>query len=170
MKKLLQAFATYNEKVNGELLSILSNLPEEQVNRKTGVFYSSIFGTLLHILSSDLSWLKRYNAGFQDNKTLGPAGFIALDGNSLKGFGFKDLVKIRKEMDEAITHFIDELSEEKIESVLRYQNYKGEPVEKDLWKTLVQMFNHQTHHRGNISAMLDIMGIDNDYSTMLTKI
>ncbi len=172
-KKIFLALAEYNKKVNEELLAILGDLPEEQLHRKTKAFYSSVFGTLYHIFSSDHSWIKRFNSFFQENKSLNSTGFISLDLKSLindKGFGVKELFRYRKEMDEAISRFIGELDEEKLNSVLKYKNYKGEPVEKDLWKTLLQMFNHQTHHRGSISAMLDMMGVDNDYSTLLTKI
>jgi uncharacterized damage-inducible protein DinB len=54
--------------------------------------------------------------------------------------------------------------------MLRYKNYKGEDTEKEMWKVLMQMFNHATHHRGQISGLLDMLGIDNDYSAIFPRI
>jgi len=52
--------------------------------------------------------------------------------------------------------FVDELEGSKLSSVIKYKNYKGEDQEQELWKTLLHWFNHQTHHRGQVSVLLDI--------------
>lgn len=31
----------------------------------------------------------------------------------------------------------------------------------------MHFFNHQTHHRGQIAAVLDAAGIENDYSNLI---
>lgn len=46
----------------------------------------------------------------------------------------------------------------------KFKNIRGEEIEKIFWITIIHIFNHQTHHRGEISAMLDILNIKNDYS------
>ncbi len=173
MKKIFASFAAYNKKVNEELISILEKMPDEKLHQKTGAYYSSIFGTLIHIFSSDLNWVKRYKNSFSGIKSFNNAGFLSIDEKSLKNPGIisrGDLFRYRKEMDETVLRFIDELSDKNLNSVFQYKNFRGEQTEKELWKTLMQMFNHETHHRGAISAMLDIMKIENDYSTLLTKI
>ena len=43
----------------------------------------------------------------------------------------------------------------------------GQRVEKVFWKAIIHFFNHQTHHRGQIAEMLDILQIENDYSNMV---
>ncbi len=57
-----------------------------------------------------------------------------------------------------------------LNSVINYKNYKGDDVEKEVWKILLQWFNHQTHHRGQISVLLDMIGENNDYSSLLARI
>jgi uncharacterized damage-inducible protein DinB len=42
--------------------------------------------------------------------------------------------------------------------------------EKNVAGVLVHIFNHATHHRGGISVYLDILGKENDYSSVLNCI
>jgi len=69
-----------------------------------------------------------------------------------------------------IVPFINELAENQLHSTIKYKNYKGENIEKELWKTLLHWFNHQTHHRGQVSVLLDLLGIDHDYSGLVSRI
>jgi uncharacterized damage-inducible protein DinB len=173
MKEILAAFAAYNKRVNEDLIGILEKLPEEKLRQNTGTFYTSVFGTLIHIFSSDLAWVKRYQAFFTSNKSFESGEFLSVDPRVIANPGDisrADFFRLRKEMDNALIKFIGELDDGKLASVFQYKNYKGENQEKEVWKTLIQMFNHETHHRGAISASLDIMKIDNDYSTLLTRI
>ncbi len=171
MKKIFEAYAVYNRTVNRELTAILGKLKEEEIRKKTGTFYQTIFDTFLHIFRSDLSWIGRFTAFFSGNESLKAysiPGDAALKEELARDY--KILFKYRIDMDEAIFNFIAGLEDKTLDTVVVYKNYKGETTEKVLWKILMQMFNHQTHHRGSISAMLDIMGVENDYSTLLTKI
>jgi uncharacterized damage-inducible protein DinB len=96
-----------------------------------------------------------------------------LDGKNLrKKFetDYTTLFQHRKQVDEVILQFIDEIAEGALNSVITYKNFKGDDVEKELWKILLQWFNHQTHHRGQISVLLDMIEVNNDYSSMLTRI
>jgi uncharacterized damage-inducible protein DinB len=83
---------------------------------------------------------------------------------------YKKLFEYRETLDEEIDNFVKELKDDDYKKVLRYKNYKGEDTEKELWKVLMQMFNHGTHHRGQISGLLDMLGIDNDFSTLFPRI
>ena len=83
---------------------------------------------------------------------------------------YTKLFQYRKELDDVIILFANGMDESKLSSVLKYKNYKGEEIEKEVWKTLLHWFNHQTHHRGQISVLLDLIGIDHDYSSVVTRI
>jgi len=69
-----------------------------------------------------------------------------------------------------IVQFIDELGDSQLGLMIKYKNYKGENIEKEFWKTLLHWFNHQTHHRGQVSVLLDLLGIDHDYSGLVSRI
>ena len=73
-------------------------------------------------------------------------------------------------MDGLIIQFVNELGENQLSSMLKYKNYKGEEIEKETWKTFLHWFNHQTHHRGQVSVLLDLLGIDHDFSGLVSRI
>jgi uncharacterized damage-inducible protein DinB len=53
--------------------------------------------------------------------------------------------------------------------VLRYQDIRGKQQEKPAWRALLHFFNHQTHHRGQVSVLLDQMSVTNDFSNLIWK-
>jgi uncharacterized damage-inducible protein DinB len=172
MKNVFQAFAKYNGSVNQSIIELLKPLNREQIMMKTKAYYPSIFETLIHNLFADLNWLKRFGGIFRENKVLSHR-IASLDQKALRQELESDPTKLfqyRKEADEVIVRFIDELDGAKLNSVIKYKNYKGEDQEQELWKTFLHWFNHQTHHRGQVSVLLDMVGVDHDYSSLLTRI
>ena len=173
MKNLFQALAKYNGSVNQSVLELLEPLKKDQVMMKTKAFYPSIFETLLHILIADLNWLKRYRDTFKENKALGSSKLLSLEEKYLRTefeSDYRKLFQYRKDVDEMIIRFINELGENQLNSIIRYKSYKGEAMEKESWKTILHWFNHQTHHRGQVSVLLDLIGIDHDYSSLVSRI
>ena len=173
MKQFFQALAKYNRAVNAELMGILRGLADGQLTGDTGSHYHSIYSTFTHVMFSDLAWLNRFRTAFPGFNCF-RGGLISrpdeaafekeLAGNQGKAFD------LRAEADAILVQFIDELRDEMLSGILRYRNFRGEEIERVLWQTLLQAFNHQTHHRGSIAALLDIQGVQNDYSTLLTRI
>jgi uncharacterized damage-inducible protein DinB len=177
MKTLFQAFARYNASVNRSILEIVEPLKKEQVMMETKAYYPSIFKTLLHNFIADLSWLKRYRDTFKENESLNNSDLLSLEEKGLwdllrKEFesDYTKFFQYRRQIDDLIMQFVDELDEGKLDLVIKYKNYKGEDIEKEIWKTLLHWFNHQTHHRGQVSVLLDMVGVDHDFSSMVTRI
>jgi uncharacterized damage-inducible protein DinB len=173
MKKIFQAMAKYNGGVNQSIVELLEPLRKEQLMRVTKAYYPSIFETLLHIFITDINWLRRYRGVFSENDSLKNSKLISLEEKSFRKEFESDYVKLfqyRKELDDVIVLFANGMDESKLSSVMKYKNYKGEDVEKEVWKTLLHWFNHQTHHRGQVSVLLDLIGIDHDYSSVVTRI
>ncbi len=173
MKTALKAFAKYNESVNRSILELVEPLSKEQIMMQTKAYYPSIFETLLHNFIADLNWQKRYRSAVKQNKALSTTSLLSRDEKTLKKELESDYTKFfryRRQMDDAIIQFANDLDETKFDSVIKYKNYKGEDVEKEIWKTLLHWFNHQTHHRGQVSVLLDLVGVDHDFSSMVTRI
>jgi len=173
MKNLFQALAKYNESVNQSIMELLKPLKKEQVMMETKAYYPSIFATLLHNLIADLNWLRRYRDALKENKALNNGKLLSFEEKSLRLEFESDHTKFfpyRKQVDELMIQFVNELDESKMHLVIKYKNYKGEEIEKELWKTLLHLFNHQTHHRGQVSVLLDLIGIDHDYSSLVSRI
>jgi uncharacterized damage-inducible protein DinB len=172
MKNIFQALAKYNGSVNQSIIELLKPLDKEKIMMKTKAYYPSIFETLIHNFFADLNWLKRYGGVFKESKALSNR-MVSSDQKVLRQEFDSDYTKLfqyRKETDEVMIQFVNELDEAKLNSVIKYKNYKGEDQEQELWKPLLHWFNHHTHHRGQISVLLDMVGVDHDYSSLLTRI
>jgi uncharacterized damage-inducible protein DinB len=173
MKFVFQALARYNRGVNRSIIELIEPLSEEKIMTKTKAFFPSIFETLLHLFFSDLFWLKRFREVFVESNALSVSKLVTLDGKNLRKKFEGDYTKLfqrRKQADEVIIQFIEEIDERSLKSVITYKNFKGDEMEEALWKILLHWFNHQTHHRGQISVLLDMIGVNNDYSSILTRI
>ncbi len=173
MKTVFQALARYNGSVNRSILELIEPLSKEQIMMQTKAYYPSVFETLLHNLIADLNWLKRYRGAFKENRALNDTNILSLDDKALrKEFesDYKKFFEYRRQMDDLIIRFANDLDETKFDSIIKYKNYKGEDMEKEIWKTLLHLFNHQTHHRGQVSVLLDLVGVDHDFSSMVTRI
>ncbi len=70
-------------------------------------------------------------------------------------------------LDEIIVELTNEIQTEDLYKTATRITRLGEKLEKIFWKLLIHMFNHQTHHRGQISQILDNLKVENDYSNMI---
>ena len=173
MKTLFQGFARYNSSVNQSVLELITPLKKDEIMKETKAYYPSIFATMLHILITDLNWLRRYRDALKENRALNSSGLLSLEEKDLKKEFESDYTKLfqyRKAVDELILQFVQDLDANRLGSILKYRNFKGEETQKELWKTILHWFNHQTHHRGQISVLLDLLGVDHDFSTLVARI
>jgi uncharacterized damage-inducible protein DinB len=173
MKTVFQAYARYNKNVNQDVINIVKTVPQKKLAQRFKTYYPTIYEMLFHILLSDINWIKRFKAQFGSYESLKRTKVGSYDEmklkEELKG-DYRKLFELRADADEEIENFVEELKDDDYTKVLKYKNYKGEDTEKEMWKVLMQMFNHQTHHRGQISDLLDMLGIDNDYSAIFPRI
>jgi uncharacterized damage-inducible protein DinB len=73
-------------------------------------------------------------------------------------------------MDSIIKLFVAELSESVLSEALLYKNTKGVGANKKLAHLIQHFFNHQTHHRGQVSTLLYQQGIDIEVTDLLVNI
>lgn len=144
-----QMLADYNAWANRLLYSAVADLSTEELHRDTGAFFGSIFATLSHILTADRIWLNRFTGE-------GPIP-RALDERPYDDF--EDLRAARLEEDTRIIRYAQSLTAEKIERPFTYSPVgSSEVVTQKLWPALTHVFNHQTHHRGQVHAGLTGLG------------
>lgn len=155
-------FAQYNAWLNGRLYELIASLTEDQRRRDMGAFFRSIHGTLNHILLTDRIWLGRISKH--------PHGFRSLEKTPLV-FEFESLAQIlyesfselaeqRRETDTAIQRWVAELTPEILESDLSFSRSTGEKMVAPFWHIVSHLFNHQTHHRGQVTTLLSQLGHD----------
>lgn len=142
-------FAAYNAWANAAIYNEAASLSDDERKRDLGAFFRSVHATLNHILYADRVWMTRFAGG-----NTGP---VKLD--TILHEDFAALQHDRAAEDSRIIAFIDSLDESRLEGRFAYQ--RGNPpttYEDRLATTLAHFFNHQTHHRGQVHAMLTMLG------------
>ncbi len=162
LKSDCEIFARYNAAMNKSIYTCAAQLDAAALELDRGAFFGSILGTLNHIMVADINWLKRFAAH--------PARFVAL--KSIGEFptpkaldemlypALAPLLYQRRVLDNMISAWALELKDEVLASTLNYTNLRGEVVNKNLGFLLLHFFNHQTHHRGQITTLLSQLGLD----------
>ena len=154
--------ASYNQWMNAKLYAAASGLSADALSADRGAFFGSIIGTLNHIVVADTIWLQRFTAH--------PSAFESLDAiraldspGALDQILFTDIEPLsahRTIIDAAILDWAHELSESDLETAIAYRNMTGVAKRKPLAALLVHFFNHQTHHRGQVTTLLTQAGQD----------
>ena len=165
LKSQFELLATYNYHMNQKICDSIKGLPEEDLWQDKKAFFGSILGTLNHLMVGDLIWLTRFNQ--HPNY---PNGFNALQGltdfDQPTGLNHPlcqsqtDYIAKRLALDEIIIGFIEALTEEDLRQALTYTNTKGVSFNRPFSQLLLHLFNHQTHHRGQVTTLLNQIGID----------
>lgn len=166
MKEIILGMAEYNLKANERLCEILKSQGPEVLTKDMGSFYKSIQATLEHVLIAEVSWLKKFN-GFFSYPVLANSWLVTTEMDSIKARAagnFRVLISLLHDADLLFVGFAKLIDEGDLNTRVKFRNLKGEDLQRKYWNTLIHILNHGTHHRGEISAMLDMQGISNDYS------
>jgi uncharacterized damage-inducible protein DinB len=136
--------ARYNAWANHRLYRACEQLGEAEYLRERVSFFGSLHATLNHILVADRIWIARL-----EGRTP-PA--LELD-----QILYADLVGLRIARgaeDERLRHVVAGVAEAMLSEPLAYRNSRGDRVAAPLGLLLGHLFNHQTHHRGQVHALL----------------
>ena len=162
MKSNFELMAAYNQKMNISIYEVVSRLSEDEIKQQRGAFFGSVLGTLNHLLVGDIIWLKRFAHHEANFPSLDYVNALELP-TSLDATlhsTFSDLAHQRIIMDQLIVKFTAELTEFALTSSLVYRNTNGVLFKKKIGYLLQHFFNHQTHHRGQVSTLLYQAGVD----------
>ena len=172
VKEVIVALAQYNAGADRKLAEILSAVDPAILLEDQGSYYRSILGTLEHVAGGTLNTLRRFS-GYFPYPSLAGNPLMEGDLAALKA-GIHDkpdaVLDLLARVDAAFLSFARELQEDQLGRRFVYKNYKGEELEREYWAMIVHILNHATHHRGEISALLDRRGVANDFSGFTTYI
>jgi uncharacterized damage-inducible protein DinB len=159
--------ARYNRWINQRLYDACETLSDEERKRERGAFFGSIHRTLNHLVVADQIWLRRFVQCALDNGvTLASlnAGVLDMpDSTQLDTVLFEDLPALRAkrdQLDAAIEAWVTEMPEGYLRFTMRYGNSKGVQRAHPAWQAMTHFFNHQTHHRGQVTTLLTQCGVD----------
>ena len=143
--------ARFNAWANDRLYGCVAGISDQAYREDRKAYFGSIHTTLNHLLVVDRLWTCRLKETDHGIKSLEQ---ILYD-------DFESLRAARKTEDQALVDLVDGLSEEELQSPVTYRRMIGDgahTTRRD--HILITLYNHQTHHRGQVHAMLTPQGID----------
>ncbi|PQV64964.1 putative damage-inducible protein DinB (forms a four-helix bundle) [Abditibacterium utsteinense] len=141
--------ARYNTWMNEKLLAECSKTSDEQRKTERSVPFHSLHGLWNHLLLTNKSWLGRFNNQPFPMKSLDEILFEDWD----------ELQAEHARTDALIASFAATLTPEILDSTLKFVRM-GEARELPYFLAVSHLFNHQTHHRGQITAVMEQIGLD----------
>jgi uncharacterized damage-inducible protein DinB len=146
-----QLMARYNRWMNERLYALLTELPDAERRRERGAFFGSMHGTLNHLLWGDRIWLGR----FIDDPCVVPAFGADMFAD------FAELAREREVTDREILNWAGNVEAAWLEGTLRYTSrVDGRTRELPRATAVLQLFNHGTHHRGQLTTLIAQAGRD----------
>ena len=158
----LQLMSQYNQWMNQKVYRVAEDLGDEIIKQDRGAFFGSLLGTLNHIYVADVIWLRRFARHPKQYQSLQQLPTLT-DYKSLNqtvADDLKTLEALRQELDTIVIDWCQEIAPEDLEDNLEYTDTKGNPYSKNFGQLIHNLFNHQTHHRGQASTLISQQGMD----------
>jgi uncharacterized damage-inducible protein DinB len=144
--------ARYNAWQNKQMMAAMAGMTEDALHADRGAFFGSILATANHILWADTMWMARFQGleppggGIEGSTTLHPTYAVW----SAERFRMDGRILLWAEKLHALD-LVGDLS--------WYSGFMKSHVTRPKGALIMHMFNHQTHHRGQIHAMLTGAGV-----------
>lgn len=164
--RVFQNLARYNEKANREMYTTLALLTDKARKREAGSWFGSLHGILNHLIITDINWLKRYRALAPESPVLKDPQLdpphLSWDHDLHEDFA--GLRGSRTMVDERIRAWFEEFPGSRYDEVFSYRDSAGNIRRARAGAAFEFLFLHQTHHRGQISQILDAAGLPNNFA------
>jgi uncharacterized damage-inducible protein DinB len=142
--------AGYNAEMNRRLYAAADGLDDAARRSDLGAFFGSVHATLSHLLWGDLSWISRFDGGEGPDAPF-PGLTIAPEWERLKSR--------RVELDARIEAWAAGVSADWLNGDLTWFSGAAQrSMSMPAAPIVIHMFNHQTHHRGQVHALLTRLG------------
>jgi uncharacterized damage-inducible protein DinB len=168
----VRLMANYNVWMNTKVLDAAMLRSDDELLLDRRAFFGSILGTLNHLIVADTLWLKRFATLEAQREVLAPVLALEMP-TSLNQVMFTDIKALathRKMLDQMIVDMAANMSESSLTEVLHYTNSAGVVSAKPFSSVLIHFFNHQTHHRGQVTTLLTQTGVDVGITDLITLI
>jgi uncharacterized damage-inducible protein DinB len=147
----VQRMARYNRWQNENLYGVADRLPDEERRRERGAFFGSIQQTLSHLLWADRIWMSRFADVPKPPGGIPESTALYADWDALR--------REREAFDRAIIGWADGVDETWLAAdYVYYSGATKRQWRRPRWVLVTHMFNHQTHHRGQVHCMLTQAG------------
>lgn len=154
--------AEYNRWMNQRMYEAALSLPEADVVQDRGAFFGSIYLTLNHIAVGDTVWLHRFaqHEGMSALQAEMTGYAMPMSLRQELTASLQNLHAYRQALDAVIERWAGTLTPALLSSTLTYRNMAGQASSRCFGHLIQHFFNHQTHHRGQVSTLLFQAGVD----------
>jgi uncharacterized damage-inducible protein DinB len=162
-------YAKYNQEGNKTIYGLLGKMSNDEREKDRGSFYGSLSGLFRHIFGGTRFFLGMYKNTLSGNAAAvkfisGIENLPKIPEGPLSEAQWKELEAATAAIDAAYVGMAEALKESDLSLPLKIEWYGGNPASVPLSFMLSQLVVHNTHHRGQISQVLDSLKIENDYS------
>lgn len=144
-----ELMARYNQWMNEKIYSVCADIPDVDRKKDLGAFFKSIHGTLNHLMYADSAWMNRFTGKPLDN--------FKMDHELYSDFD--ELRKERQSKDRDIIEWTSQLQPDWLAADFDFTS-KVDNKKRCMpaWVLVTHMFNHQTHHRGQVTTLIKQLG------------
>jgi uncharacterized damage-inducible protein DinB len=169
MKDTLLMYARYTQRADASVFSLLNGLSIQDLNEDRGSYYKSLSGLAGHIVGATFYFhglfrqpLKKSSTAYEALKAT--EGLGCPDGPELSEESWDELKGLAAIADQTTIDFVRVATVAELSAQVKIDWYGGKPEAVPLHFLLHQAFVHGIHHRGQISQILDSMGVEHDFS------
>jgi uncharacterized damage-inducible protein DinB len=167
----LRLLSQYSKWAHSQLWAVVESLSDEDLHKNLHLPFGSIAATYNHMLAGDLLWYSRFTGlGVVGGRRIadlvplwvpspGAGQWNTIPGDEDPSSVARTYAQIIEQC-ERWTAYTTALTEADLEAVLRYTDTSGKEQCRDAGATLLHVFNHGTHHRGQISGILTALHTD----------
>jgi uncharacterized damage-inducible protein DinB len=143
--------AAYGTWMNGRMLDLCGRLTDAERKRDLGAFFRSIHGTVDHLVYGDVAWMGRFTGSPMPVKRIGEMAYQA----------WEELAAVRRALDQRMEAWAAGVTESWLAETMSYVSVNdGKTRVLPRWVLVTHMFNHGTHHRGQLTTLMKQLGVD----------
>ena len=147
----VRTMAAYNAEMNRRIYAAAQRLSDAERRRSRGAFWGSIHGTLCHLLWGDHIWMSRFDGWPKPALGIKQSADLIAD--------FDELARARFDADERISSWAGHVGEEWLaQELVWFSQAANKEMRQPRGFLVAHLFNHQTHHRGQVHAMITACG------------
>jgi uncharacterized damage-inducible protein DinB len=150
----VRLFARYNRWQNESLYGCGDRLSDAERKAERGAFFGSIHGTLAHLVWGDQIWMTRFTGDEASRPRV-----ASIPESPTAYSDWAELSAVRRDLDARIITWASGMTASDLDGDLTwFSGATQKTVSRPRWELVAHMFNHQTHHRGQVHAMLTAAG------------
>ncbi len=155
MKKYLESMYAYDHAASTKMMGFLANLTNEVLETDCKSHYKSLKGLVLHMMQGHMFFSNMIKT------QLGVAATMLKQYDDMQEMTYEACLSEMEAMHSDMSAFIKQLDPEMFEEMVTFFDQQ-----KTVTSMLLLLFNHSVHHRGQISQILDELGVEHDWATI----